>query len=371
MTYRYLLGLDDFPPRWHCGTWSDLLGWTHVCSDLATWAAYFAIPVVLFYFGRKRKDIPFSHMLPIFGVFILSCGTGHFIDAVIFWYPIYRVSAVCKVVTALVSWAAVVALVKIAPRLLEYPSPDELQREVGRRIQVQSDLERQSLLLAEANASLEAFVHSVSHDLKQPVRAMKNLAGFVLEDEGDNLQQDSRNHLRKLMERGDNMLELMQKLVTYSRLGRSSETLSRVDVAQIVREAAELVALKDTFKLTIAEDMPVFETTEAPLALVFRNLLTNAVKHHHQGGGELEVGYEENDAFYTFWVKDDGPGISEQNQDRVFDSFRRFSTIQGDGLGLALVEKAVETVGGEVWLQSRPGEGSVFFFSWPRERKKQ
>lgn len=136
---------SDFPARWYCGNWSEFLGWLHIISDLATFAAYFAIPAVLIYFARNRKDFPFTKLFWLFAGFILACGTVHLIEAIIFWYPIYRVSGFMKFVTAIVSWATVVALIRYLPRVMHYPSlaekNEQLRMEIARRESIESDLQ--------------------------------------------------------------------------------------------------------------------------------------------------------------------------------------------------------------------------------------
>jgi protein-histidine pros-kinase len=118
---RSIVDTSDFPARWWCGQWSPLHGWTHIVADLAVFGAYFAIPCVLLYFIRKRPDTPFPRIFWLFGAFILACGTGHLIEATIFWHPWYRLSAVVKVATAAVSWATVAALIPILPKAIRMP----------------------------------------------------------------------------------------------------------------------------------------------------------------------------------------------------------------------------------------------------------
>ena len=141
--FSKLFDTSDFPPRWSCGNWSERLGWLHIVSDVATWGAYTAIPIVLIYFVRQRKDTPFTRLFWLFAVFILACGTVHLVEAIIFWYPVYRISGLVKLVTAIASWATVVALIRLAPSVLHYPSLAAtnrlLSREIEQRRQTESD----------------------------------------------------------------------------------------------------------------------------------------------------------------------------------------------------------------------------------------
>ncbi|MDA8746219.1 ATP-binding protein [Rubripirellula amarantea] len=134
----------DFPARWQCGNWSDFLGWLHIGSDLATFAAYYAIPIVLVYFARKRRDFPFKRIFWLFAAFISACGTVHLIEAVIFYYPIYRISGLMKLFTAIVSWGTVIALIRYLPLVMHYPSladtNERLKKEIIHRQKVERDL---------------------------------------------------------------------------------------------------------------------------------------------------------------------------------------------------------------------------------------
>src|SRR5277367_892710 len=123
--FTKLFDTSDFPPRWHCGHWTPGHGWLHILSDLGVWSAYLAIPCVLGFFVLRRKDIPFRSTLLLFGAFILACGTTHLMEAIIFWWPLYRLAGVIKFFTAIISWSTVAALIPVVPRVLAMRSPEE------------------------------------------------------------------------------------------------------------------------------------------------------------------------------------------------------------------------------------------------------
>ena len=106
----WIFGVHDFPARWTCGHWTPLHGWIHIISDILVWGAYMAIPIILLYFLSKRKDPPFPKILWLFAIFIAACGTGHLLEAIIYWVPIYRIAAINKALTAAVSWGTVLPL---------------------------------------------------------------------------------------------------------------------------------------------------------------------------------------------------------------------------------------------------------------------
>ncbi|HWB14298.1 MAG TPA: PAS domain S-box protein [Pirellulales bacterium] len=161
-----LFDTSDFPARWHCGNWTTLHGLLHIVSDLGVWSAYVAIPCVLGYFVLRRKDVPFRNLFWLFGAFILACGTTHLMEAVIFWWPAYRLAGLIKLITAFVSWATVLALVPATPKALAMRSPTELAREIAARQEAENALEQ-------ANAELERRVASRTAELAEANEALR------------------------------------------------------------------------------------------------------------------------------------------------------------------------------------------------------
>ncbi len=156
--FDFLAALFDtsgFPPRWYCGDWSAGLGWLHIVSDLSIWSAYVAIPCVLGYFVLRRRDIPFRRIFLLFGAFILACGTTHLMEAIIFWWPAYRLAGVIKLFTAIVSWSTVIALVPVTPKVLAMRSPDELNLEITARKDAEQALHEANALLRARSRSCE------------------------------------------------------------------------------------------------------------------------------------------------------------------------------------------------------------------------
>ena len=138
--FTELFDTSDFPRRWDCGSWTPGLGWLHILSDLGVWSAYLAIPCILVYFVLRKKDIPFRAIFWLFGAFILACGTTHLMEAIIFWWPAYRLAGLIKLFTAIVSWATVIALVPLVPRALAMRSPEELEQEIAERMRAEEAL---------------------------------------------------------------------------------------------------------------------------------------------------------------------------------------------------------------------------------------
>ena len=146
--FQKLLETSDWPPRWFCGKWSDFHGWLYIGSDVAIWLAYFIIPVVIIWFVQKRPNVPFLPVFWLFAAFIIFCGTTHVLDAIIFWWPGYRLSALIRFFTALISFATVFALIRDLPKLLDYKAPTDLTANKHDQLQnelIEKDLEIQAL----------------------------------------------------------------------------------------------------------------------------------------------------------------------------------------------------------------------------------
>lgn len=122
-----LFQADDWPPRWVCGEWTSFHGWLYITSDITIWLAYFIIPAIIIFFIQKRQNIAFLPVFWLFGAFIILCGSTHLVDALIFWWPGYRLSALLRLLTALVSMATAFALIRELPKLIEMKPENELK----------------------------------------------------------------------------------------------------------------------------------------------------------------------------------------------------------------------------------------------------
>jgi len=182
-----LFQTDGFPPRWFCGSgWAEEpeVGWMHVVADVVTFSAYIAIPFVLAYFVLKREELVFPNIFWLFAAFIVSCGFVHLVEAIIFWFPVYRLSALLKVVTATVSTATVIALIRVMPAALRLPGiadmNQRLRNEIKRREEIQKELEHNNEELREFTASvldredrISELKQEVNHLLEELGRASK------------------------------------------------------------------------------------------------------------------------------------------------------------------------------------------------------
>ena len=141
---------SGFPPRWHCGKWTDFHGWLYIISDLMIWGAYFAIPTIIIRYITRKQETRFQRVYFLFASFILACGTTHLLDAITFWYPAYRLNALVRFGTGVVSWLTVFHLVKLLPVAFSLKTAEQLENEVLHREDVELQLKINNKLLNEA-----------------------------------------------------------------------------------------------------------------------------------------------------------------------------------------------------------------------------
>lgn len=168
--FTHLLDPAGWPARWHCGRWTDFHGWLYIAADVSIWAAYFIIPLVLIHFIRQRQDVPFDRLFWLFGLFIAACGATHLLDAVLFWVPLYRLSGLVRVVTALASWGTVFALYRVLPRALLLRTPAQLEQVVHERTQ---ELAKSNDRLRAAYDDLETKITFRTLDLEREVQQLR------------------------------------------------------------------------------------------------------------------------------------------------------------------------------------------------------
>lgn len=136
-----VLDTADWPPRWHCGKWTSFHGWLFIISDLLIWSAYFAIPAIIIRYITIKKHQRFIKLYFLFAAFITACGTTHFLDAVSFWYPAYRLNALIRCITAIVSWVTIFYMIKLLPYYFSLKTPAALEAEVAMRKNAEQELQ--------------------------------------------------------------------------------------------------------------------------------------------------------------------------------------------------------------------------------------
>ncbi len=270
---------------------------------------------------------------------------------------------------------------ELGERILEYRSiPVETERYQGGRIDHYIDLTEMKKLerelvekterLEASNKKLEEFSHVVSHDLKQPLRTIQAFSQFLVEDYQEALDEQGQEYLGRLKRSSERMKSLIDDLLKLSSIGTKREPLEKVDVGDLMSEVREdLGALLSDVELVLPEEPPVVMANRTRLGELFGNLISNAVRYNDKDDMRIELDWEDRGDEVVFSVGDNGMGIEERYRERIFELFERLSpedNPESTGAGLAICKRIVEEFGGRIWLDSKLGEGSTFYFSVPK-----
>jgi len=245
---------------------------------------------------------------------------------------------------------------------------DQLEQMVKERTESQTEL---IIKVDNINKELKDFASIVSHDLKAPLRGIKSLATWILDDCSDKLGEQANEQMNLLLGRVEGMYNLIDGVLQYSRAGRTEEKPVQVNLEDFIPEAIDMLVPPENISITIENSMPVIECTETHVMQLFQNLLSNAIKYMDKPQGRIKVGCVEEDGFWKFSIADNGPGIEEKHFEKIFKMFHALSVsedFEGTGVGLTIAKKIVELYGGSIWVESKIGKGSTFFFTLPKQK---
>ena len=224
--------------------------------------------------------------------------------------------------------------------------------------------------LEQKNQELDQFAYAASHDLKAPLRAMRNYSDFLYEDLADSLSGEQKQYLEGLKNAAGQGQQLIDDLLGYSRIGGVPVKTERVDMHAMINEVKSYLNLSSDIDLNVQNNWPVFEADPMLLLQILKNLVANAVKFNTSALKRVDIGWRQPDknGCIELFVRDNGIGIEPQYQQQIFGIFQRLHTgreYDGTGIGLAVVKKAALELGGAVRVESTQGEGSTFFVELP------
>ena len=421
--FRQLFSTDIFMPHGMCFAWDPGVLWLNVLSDSAIAAAYYAIPFLLFYFVKKRRDMGFNPIFVAFGVFILACGTTHLLGAVTVWTPAYRLDGLVKAITALASAATLLMLIPMMPALVKLPSPSAMEREIVERRAAEEEVRRmnaelegrvaaRTAELAESVAKEKSAADSLRaanddlqremqrrHEVEdqliqaQKMEAVGRLAGGVAHDFNNLLtailgyaellsgqverDPEALDYAAEITRAAERASALTNQLLAFSRRQPSAPQV--VDLNQVVRRIDKML------RRIIGEDIQL-ETRLAPelwqvmvdpahMDQVIMNLAVNSRDAMPEGGKLIiETANVQLTGEYAgshlgarpgpcvmMAVSDTGIGMDATTQARVFEPF--YTTKEqgkGTGLGLSIVYGIVKQNSGGIMVYSEPARGTVF-----------
>jgi len=224
--------------------------------------------------------------------------------------------------------------------------------------------------LKRSNAELEQFAYVASHDLQEPLRMVSSYTQLLLRRFGERFDGDSREFMGYIVDGAARMKQLIEDLLAYSRVGTRGKEFRVVEVEESVRRAVSNLraAIEEAGAAVTWDALPKVLADDTQITQLFQNLIGNALKFRSASVPRIHIFVARRDTDWHFMVRDNGIGIEPQYFERIFMVFQRLhnkADYPGTGIGLAICKKVVERHGGEIWVESRPDEGSAFHFNLP------
>ncbi len=243
--------------------------------------------------------------------------------------------------------------------------------DITERARTEEELKKTAAELARSNQDLEQFAYLASHDLQEPLRAISGHLGLIERRLEGQLEDKTRESMAFAIDGASRMQNLIRDLLAYSRVGRKTEGFNRTDMEEVLRLATGnlAVTILESEASIQHDSLPTVQAEGQQMVQLMQNLLGNAIKYRSaERRPEIHVGASREGRGWLFWVKDNGIGIPEEGQDRIFMIFHRLHTRQeysGTGIGLAICKRIVEYHCGRIWVDSEVGKGSAFYFTIP------
>jgi PAS domain S-box-containing protein len=236
-------------------------------------------------------------------------------------------------------------------------------------VDITDQLERERQL-EESNERLEQFAYAASHDLQEPLRMVSSYLQLIEQRYADDFDEEGREFLAFAVDGAERMREMIDSLLAYSRVETAGDPLEPVDLNDVLDDVRTdlQVQIAERNAAVSVEDLPRVEGDEQQLRQLFQNLFSNALEYSGDEPPRVRVEVERSGAERVVSVSDEGIGIAPEDQERIFEVFQRLHTVEehaGTGVGLALCQRIVERHGGDIWVDSEPGEGSTFRFTLP------
>lgn len=221
--------------------------------------------------------------------------------------------------------------------------------------------------LEKQNEQLNEYAQIVSHDLKSPLRSIHSLLSWIKEDNSDEFSEETLGYLNLIEGKVEKMDHLIQGILTYSKVETDDEVNDSIDLNEVINNCIKIIHIPENTKVFIANKLPIVKADKFRMQQLFQNIISNAVNYIDKPEGLVSVGHTEDAKSYTFYVKDNGPGIAKENQEKIFKIFQSFTNHESStGIGLSIVKRIVDNYKGTISIESELKVGTTFFIKLPK-----
>ncbi|WP_299778950.1 ATP-binding protein [uncultured Formosa sp.] len=222
--------------------------------------------------------------------------------------------------------------------------------------------------LEEQNQELSDYAHMVSHDLKSPLRSIDTLTAWFKEDYKDKIDANGNNNLNLIRDNVEKMDNLISGILDYTTISKIESEFYDVDLDKLIDTILDLISVPNHISIQKISKLPVIKGDKYRLQQLFQNLIDNAIKYNDKAEGFIELGVEDDNEFWKFYIKDNGKGIDNIYFEKIFKTFEKLeNNIESVGIGLSIVKKIVDVYGGKICLDSELGKGTTFYFTLKKE----
>lgn len=231
-----------------------------------------------------------------------------------------------------------------------------------------TEIKEHAMELQLINSELDRFAYIVSHDLKAPLKSIEALAELLKNDLSDKNYAETDTYVELIQVSVKKMDSFITDILTYSRIAKDKRITSKINLNTMLKEILQTLNPPSSYTIYIEPDLPEIKGNKLEIFQIFSNLLSNAIRYTDRPDAQIEVYHNILDKNYLFTVKDNGPGISDEFKDKIFEMFETVPGVKkpgSTGIGLATIKKIILDFGGKIWVDSQPGNGSAFKFTLP------
>lgn len=222
--------------------------------------------------------------------------------------------------------------------------------------------------LAISNKELEDYAHIVSHDLKSPLRSIHSLVSWIREDNEKELSAQTLNYFSMIENKVEKMDHLIEGILTYAKIDKINVTQEKVNIDEIIQNIINIIHIPENATVQIKNQLPIVKGDRFRMQQLFQNLISNALNHNDKEQTLVEIDCKETNQNFIFTVKDNGPGIPKEDQERIFNIFQSLTNNdKSTGLGLSIVKKIIESYQGEICVESELKQGTTFFIKFNKQ----